>query len=69
MKLNRKKSLEKLIMRQEQIEFGHLDDNEGANEYFGEIESVIDVLRNNLSDLAVEEAAELVGLESDLVFE
>lgn len=67
MTLLRASTLNKLKARQAAIQYKSVED-EGAAEYYAEIESVIMALEQRKSDAEVVEAAAWAGLESDLVY-
>ena len=65
--IDRNKTMQALKNRLAAIEF-ESEEDEGAAEYYGEVDSVIQVLTANKSDEAIIDAAILVGLDSDVKY-
>lgn len=67
MSINRQEVIQKLSVKQSCIKF-ESDEDEGAAEYFSELQSVIDVLRNQSStDQDIINAANHVGVSNELL--
>lgn len=68
MTLNINATVAKLKARQSAIIY-ESDEDEGAADYFGEIQSVLNTITTATSVKDIEKAAEWVALEKDLVYE